>query len=82
MDLREAQEEGAARHPWEVARFRFFEEVLRGATSRDRPLQVLDVGSGDSWFAKSLLPCLPAGSHIDCWDAEYTESDLAQSVPA
>ncbi|MDB4943529.1 MAG: hypothetical protein JWP97_3063, partial [Labilithrix sp.] len=30
MDLREAQEEGAARHPWEVARFEFFEEILRG----------------------------------------------------
>jgi hypothetical protein len=81
MDLREAQEEGAARHPWEVARFRFFEEVLRGATGRDRPLRVLDVGSGDSWFATSLLPRLPAGSHIDCWDAGYTEKDLAQGVP-
>lgn len=81
MDLREEQEEGAARHPWEVARFRFFAEVLRGAVRREGPLQVLDVGSGDSWFAKSLLPGLPAGSHIDCWDAEYTESDLARVVP-
>jgi len=81
MDLREAQEEGATRHPWEVARFCFFEEVLRGATSAGGPLQILDVGSGDSWFARSLLPGLPAGSHIECWDAEYTERDLAQTVP-
>ena len=80
MDLREAREEGAARHPWEVARFRFFEEVLRGATTADEPLRILDVGSGDSWFARSLLPLLPAGSTIECWDAEYTERDLAQNV--
>jgi hypothetical protein len=81
MDLREAQEEGAARHPWEVARFRFFEEVLRGAATRDEPLRVLDVGSGDSWFARSLLAGLPAGSQIECWDAEYTDRDLEQSTP-
>ena len=79
MDLREAQEEGAARHPWEVARFRFFEEVLHRATTAGEPLKVLDVGSGDSWFARSLLPGLPAGSSIECWDAEYTERDLAQT---
>jgi len=79
MDLREAQEEGAARHPWEVARFRFFEEVLHQAAGKDAPLQILDVGSGDSWFSRSLLPGLPAGSRIECWDAEYTERDLAQT---
>jgi hypothetical protein len=82
MDLREAQEEGAARHPWEVARFRFFEEVLHDAAqvgSASESLQILDVGSGDSWFSRSLLPGLPAGSRIECWDAEYTERDLAQT---
>jgi hypothetical protein len=79
MDLREAQEEGATRHPWEVARFRFFEEILHEAAGVERPLRILDVGSGDSWFARSLLPGLPGGSRVECWDAEYTERDLAQT---
>ncbi|MDB5221311.1 MAG: Methyltransferase type 12 [Myxococcaceae bacterium] len=83
MDLREAQDEGATRHPWEVARFQFFEEVLRGAESahRDRSLRVLDVGSGDSWFAAALLPRLPEGSTIECWDAGYGDEDIAKSTP-
>ncbi len=83
MDLREALEDFAVRHPWEVARFEFFEEILRGtdATRRARPLRVLDVGSGDSWFAAALLPRLPAGSQIECWDAGYTDEDVAKVTP-
>ncbi len=84
MDLREAQEAGSVRHPWEVARFRFFETILRrhGDCDRDRALQVLDVGSGDAWFASSLFAELAEGSHITCWDAGYTADDLAKSTPA
>ena len=44
------------------------------------PLTVLDVGSGDSWFATQLLADLPPGAIIDCWDENYTDADLSESI--
>ena len=44
------------------------------------PLTILDVGSGDSWFATQLLADLPPGAIIDCWDANYTDADLSESI--
>lgn len=41
---------------------------------------MLDVGSGDSWFATALLDDLPPTAVIDCWDAHYTAADLAETV--
>lgn len=72
MDLRERFSEPAARHPWEIARFEFFLRVLRDGGALDAE-SVLDVGSGDAWFARQLLGHLPSSARMTCWDAEYTE---------
>lgn len=74
MDLREASHTGP-RHPWEVARFRFFADRLQRASVLDRRVDVLDVGAGDAWFATQLLGKLPAGSEITCWDNGYPEAE-------
>jgi 2-polyprenyl-3-methyl-5-hydroxy-6-metoxy-1,4-benzoquinol methylase len=85
MDLREQRangtEEGAARrHPWEVARARFFRGVVADHVDRAAVRRVLDVGAGDGWFADELLPDLPEQAQVVCWDINYRSSDLA--VPA
>src|SRR5262249_4738730 len=70
MDLREAGVTGAVRHPWEVARFRFFSEVLRRSVP-SAPARIFDIGAGDAWFAGQLRAQLPAETEITCWDTEY-----------
>ena len=79
MDLREARE-GALRHPWEVARFRFFGEVLRKGGLLDRPARVLDVGAGDAWFARQLFARLHRGSELVCWDTGYVDGAGAEDA--
>ena len=71
MDLRETHTIGALRHPWEVARFRFFNELLIRHGAHDRPARVIDVGSGDAWFAAKFLAGMPRGTDMVCWDAGY-----------
>lgn len=78
MDLRE-RPESSTRHPWEASRARFFRRLI-AAHCRPMPAAVLDVGSGDSWFANQLLADLPAGAEITCWDAHYTAADLAETI--
>ncbi len=78
MDLRE-RPDGATRHPWETSRARFFRKLIAGSIT-EPPDRVLDVGSGDSWFASTLLADLPATTYIDCWDPHYTAADLAETV--
>lgn len=77
MDLSERPEGQASitRHPWETARFQFFQRVL--AEHGAEPERVLDAGAGDGWFARELLAFLPAASSVVCWDAYYTEDTLA-----
>lgn len=70
MDLRERPAHNAPRHPWELARFDFFRRLLHNAAALSS-LHVLDVGSGDAWFARQLLGYLPPQAHVTCWDAEY-----------
>jgi SAM-dependent methyltransferase len=79
MDLTERPPESQPRrHPWETVRFEFFSRVVRRAVAgRSAPVRVLDAGAGDGWFAGELLPLLPAGSEIVCWDIGYTPDDLA-----
>jgi hypothetical protein len=73
MDLRERTQH-AFRHPWESERARFFQRVVR--THAPRAATVIDVGSGDSWFACELQrTTLPVAS-ITCWDISYDERDL------
>src|SRR3989442_9829329 len=78
MDLSERPSRPARRHPWEVARFQFFRAVLRDAGADQRPLSILDAGSGDGWFAERLLSEMPAGTRVTCWDASYSADDVAR----
>lgn len=76
MDLREMPGLPARRHPWEVARARFFckllvdEGVLSGAS------RVLDVGAGDGYVARELAAALPPGAEVVCVDDHYSEEHL------
>src|SRR5690349_797407 len=78
MDLSEAPAVLIRRHPWEVARLGFFRRLLASRRFDRAPLRILDVGSGDAWLAKSLLPSLHPGARITCWDAAYEASDIAK----
>jgi len=76
MDLTEVPAGPFRRHPWEVARARFFGRVFREMGLPDVPLAVLDVGAGDGYSAGALLPELPAGSSVLCFDSNYSAADL------
>ena len=78
MDLRE-REQHEQRHPWEVARARFFRRIVADSCETP-PSTVIDVGSGDGWFAAQLATDLPTAT-LTCWDVNYTTEDLAQSLP-
>jgi hypothetical protein len=77
MDLSERPTGRASsrRHPWETARFHFFQRLL--AEHGASPAHLLDAGAGDGWFAHELVASLPATSSVVCWDAYYTEDTLA-----
>jgi len=77
VDLREKPRGRFARHPWEAARAAFFQRVVAPALATS-PVRALDVGAGDAWFAGELLPTLPPGSTVTCWDTGYAE----QAPPA
>lgn len=83
MDLTEVPAGPFRRHPWEVARARFFGRVLREMGS-GVARSVLDVGSGDGYSAGELLLELPAASSVVCFDANYSAEDLkrySQAAP-
>ena len=66
------------RHPWEIARRDLFLGILAGSsrTVAGGSIRVLDVGAGDGWLARGLLPTLPEGSTVTGWDTNYTDGDL------
>jgi SAM-dependent methyltransferase len=76
MDLNEVPSTPFRRHPWEVARSRFFGQIVAGEGVAQRAVRVLDVGSGDGYLARSLLGRLPAGSSVTCVDSHYTDAEL------
>ncbi len=78
MDLKElSQNSSNARHPWEVARAQFFDRQIQRISSPDgRAVRALDIGSGDTWLARSLLSQLPLGSTMDCVDSSFTPDQL------
>jgi hypothetical protein len=82
MDLNEVSGAGLRRHPWEVARARFFRRVLADAGLLDRPRAILDVGAGDGYLAGEVLASMPAGSTVTCLDPNYTDADLASYAAA
>jgi len=75
MDLREVPDKPFQRHPWEVARRRFFQRVLREGGALEQPLRILDVGAGDAYFARTLIEAAPAQSMATCWDSAYDVFD-------
>lgn len=78
MDLRESATRVGDRHPWERARFEF---VLRRLVAADGlgARTLLDVGSGDAWFASRLLQYLRFDARCTCVDAHYTP-DLVRGL--
>jgi SAM-dependent methyltransferase len=78
MDLREVPGATLRRHPWEVARARFFCRVLADAGALAGPRAVLDVGAGDGYLARALMDALPAGGEVVCLDPFYTDDDLGR----
>ena len=84
MDLRERFDGTAERHPWERARFAFFCRVLAEADLLRASQSVLDVGSGDAWFARQLVDEIDPRATVCCWDAEYRADSirtLRESTP-
>lgn len=92
MDLREvgtgnAGADVAVRHPWEQARARLVERLVRDHLPlgpRNGPVSILDIGSGDGWLAAQLAERLGAAVDITCVDAFYDEpmlARLAESAP-
>jgi SAM-dependent methyltransferase len=79
MDLSE-RGSAAVRHPWEIARFRAYRDVLRHHGALDAR-RVLDVGAGDGWFSEALLAELASAEQVVCWDINYNELELATSDP-
>ena len=69
----------ARRHPWEQVRFAFFSGVLRRAGLPGRGARVLDVGSGDAWFAGRLAA--ETGAELVCWDTGYAEAAPPEAAP-
>ena len=51
MDLRERPRDDLLRHPWETSRFRFFYRLFAQTAADPARAHLLDVGSGDGWFA-------------------------------
>ena len=78
MDLVE-RTGSTARHPWEVARGRFFLRLLESSGALATGTAWLDVGSGDMWFAERLRRCVAEAATITCWDSFYTEDDLERA---
>jgi SAM-dependent methyltransferase len=76
MDLVEVSGAAHRRHPWEVARARFFKRVLADAGVLAGARRVLDVGAGDGFLARGLLEAMPAGSQVVALDSNYTDDDL------
>lgn len=75
MDLIES-EQGAVRHPWETTRYGFFRDLLTSARTIEGA-RVLDVGSGDAWFASKLaLDTRPR--ELVCVDANYQPADITR----
>jgi SAM-dependent methyltransferase len=81
MDLRERASTVGSRHPWETVRSAFFTKKIIGLTD-NRPVHILDIGSGDCWFSEQLIAKLPQGSQITCSDLNFTDDDFATaSIP-
>jgi hypothetical protein len=77
MDLIERPGSVVRRHPWEVARARFFISLIQRLGLPGLSEGCLDVGAGDAWFAQQLLAQLPSSTRLACWDTHYSPTDIA-----
>lgn len=77
MDLRELPDTPFSRHPWEIARARYFVRLARENVPNGQRLGVLDVGAGDGYLASELVRSLPEGSTVTCFDTHYSDEQLA-----
>jgi hypothetical protein len=71
MDLIERPGNVVRRHPWEVARVRFFVRLVERMGLTIGTGSWLDVGAGDAWLAQQLRAVLPGGDRLVCWDVHY-----------
>lgn len=78
MDLAERSSEATGRHPWEIARFRFFRRLFERHGALRHGKSWLDVGAGDTWFAQQLVATLPSPSTVACWDINYGPDELSR----
>ena len=69
MDLIERHGAARGRHPWEIARARFFLRLLDRLGCLATTPSWLDVGAGDAWFAEQLRPLLPDEASLVCWSS-------------
>jgi hypothetical protein len=76
MDLRELPIGPFVRHPWELARARFFVRVVQESVPSGQRLRVLDAGAGDGYLASELVHALPAPSTLVCLDPRYTDDQV------
>jgi 2-polyprenyl-3-methyl-5-hydroxy-6-metoxy-1,4-benzoquinol methylase len=78
MDLRELPAVPFARHPWEIARARFFVRVVKECLRGSGRARILDAGAGDGYLASELVRALPTGSSVVCLDPHYSEDQLTE----
>ncbi len=81
MDLRELRSRATVggRHPWESARAVHVQRLLEPSLkTRSR---LLDIGSGDSYVALSLVEAHPDLTEVACVDINYSTEDLDVVLP-
>lgn len=79
MDLSEIPSRPFSRHPWELARAQFFLRVIERSRLLQDGVKILDVGSGDSYFARRVLQTAQrqGPAQMMCWDSAYSAKELA-----
>ncbi len=76
MDLIERPTDEVRRHPWEIARARFFLRLVERLGVVPDTANWLDVGAGDAWFAQQLRAVIPEAARLVCWDVNYSPTQL------
>ncbi len=77
MDLKEVNTKQLIRHPWETIRKDFFLNLLfKNIDGIFKGIDILDVGSGDAYFAKAVVTSFGKKTHIKCLDKEYDKKFL------
>ena len=72
MDLKEIRGDVVRRHPWESSRLSFFKNVLGNYGSK-QVSTILDIGSGDAFFAQEIHKAFFPKAKLICFDLNYTE---------